>query len=231
MQLTYLKAGQLCLSDLGVAERVLGSKAFHNLVEYLFAVPAQRMRLMVNATSNVEALAAYWGRGGREELIKPLLASLARVPGGADISISALLPDFARLRLNRFPDREHDGPTVGAQDCIYSAMNFFRAVPDTNFLDSNYVQAVLKRDYEPVAEAPTFGDLILIHNEADELIHMCVFIAEEFVFTKNGMTSMEPWTLMRLEDVIGIYCGEKSPAKIGLLRLKEMQVSKTPAPA
>lgn len=227
-QLTYRQAGRLCLADLGVAEKILGHAAFQNLVEYLFAVPAYRLRLRVSATSDIEALATYWGKGGREELIKPLLKSLARVPGGTDISVSALLPDFARLRLYRYADAEHDGPAAAVQNCSYAAMNFFRTIPDTNFLDLAYTRDALKRDYEPVADAPALGDVIVLHNDAGELIHLCAFIAEDFVFTKNGMSALEPWTLMRIEDVIGVYFPKPDTAQIQLLRPKELQPPKPP---
>lgn len=220
-QLTYFSAGRLCLADLGVARKILGPEKFQNLVEFLFATPAYRLRLVVSAASDIDALAKYWGRGGREELIKPMLKSLARVPGGTDISVSALLPDFARLRLYHYPDVAHDGSTADAQDCIYSAMNFFNRTPDTNFINGDFVQRVLKRDYEPVANAPTFGDVVLFTGESKNVIHMCIYIADEFVFTKNGMSSREPWTLMRVEDVASIYCTDRAPARINLLRLKE----------
>lgn len=222
-RLTYLKAGQLCLSDLAVAEKILGHQAFQDLAEYMFAVPAYRLRLVVSAKSDIESLAAYWGRGGREERIKPILKSLARVPGGADISISALLPDFPRLRLYRFAEEQHDGPTAAIQNCSFSAMNFFHETPDTNFINLDYTQAVLRRDYEAVTDAPTMGDLILMKNDAGELIHICVYLAEDFTFTKNGVSSREPWTVMRIEDVAAVYCSKKDAAQIQLLRAKSLR--------
>lgn len=225
--LTYTMSGHLCLSDLAVAEKILGPKAFQNLVEYLFSLPAYRVRLKVTPASDIDTLAAYWGRGGREELIKPLLKSLARVPGGTDQNISALLPDFARLRLYRYANLEHDGPTAANQDCIFSAMNFFREVPDTNFLNPAYVTEALSRDYEGVTNALTLGDLILMQNSQGKVIHICVYIADEFVFTKNGASPTQPWVLMKMDDTLNIYSENKSSAEIRLLRLKASVTAKS----
>lgn len=221
-RLTYLKAGQLCLSDLAVAEKILGQKAFQDLAAYMFAVPAYRLRLVVSAQSDIDALAAYWGRGGHEERIRPILKSLARVPGGTDISISALLPDFPRLRLYRFAEEQHDGPTAAIQNCSFTAMNFFRETPDTNFINLDYTQEVLARDYAVVTDEPVLGDLILMRNEAGELIHICVYLAAEFAFTKNGVSAREPWTIMRIEDVAAIYCARQDAARIELRRAKNL---------
>jgi hypothetical protein len=216
-QLTYTNKGTVCISDLGIARKVLGEESFQKLVEFLYAIPAYRLTLFVPEGSDVDALAAYWGKGGREELIKPLLRSLAHVPGGADIGVSYLLPDFARLRLYRFPNAQND-PHAESEDCIYSSMNFFSKVPDTNFLDMNYVQAALTRDYEPARDVPTFGDLILLQDDAGQIVHMSVYIAGEFVFTKNGTNPSKPWALMRLDDMLAVYCGKDKNPHLQVLR-------------
>lgn len=231
-QLTYLNAGRLCLSDLDLARKVLGARAFENLVEFLFASPAYRLRLLVSAASDIDALAKYWGRGGREELIKPMLKSFARIPGGTDVAVSALLPDFARVRLFHYPDEKHDGPTVERQDCIYSALNFFNATPDARCLDDEHVREVLAKEYAPVTNGPEFGDLVLVRRSGGEVLHMCVYIADEFVFTKNGMGIEEPWTLMRADDVLDIYCPDRTGAQVNLLRQKRFnQPQSAPPPA
>ena len=225
----YVRAGSLCLSDLGIAEKVLGKAAFNRLVEYLFASPACRVSLLISGKSDINALAGYWGKGGREELIKPLLKSLAKVPGGAEIDVAELLPDFARLRLYRYPQDESAEPVANPKDCIYSAMNFFRATPDTNFFNTNYLQEVLGRDYEAASDAPTFGDLIVMQEENGEIIHMCVYIAANLVFTKNGASHTQPWTLMRIEDTARGYYGNKAPGPMQLLRLKQADPPSQPA--
>ena len=103
-RLTYRKWGELCFSDLEAAEDLLEPAEFQSLLEALYAIPAYALRLHVGPDSDVAALVKYWGKGGREKRIAPLLKALAKVPGGESISVSSLLPPFARLRLYTYPD-------------------------------------------------------------------------------------------------------------------------------
>jgi hypothetical protein len=54
------------------------------------------------------------------------------------------------------------------------------------------------------------GDLACFVGTTGEIVHTCVHIAADVVFTKNGQTPMAPWLLMRLGDVISIYDSGKS---------------------
>ena len=38
-----------------------------------------------------------------------------------------------------------------------------------------------------------------------EIVHSCVFIADEIAYTKNGASVLAPWALMTLSDVIEFY--------------------------
>jgi hypothetical protein len=40
------------------------------------------------------------------------------------------------------------------------------------------------------------------HNQA---LHMCVYIADGVVFTKNGADFKSPWVLMKLSDMLALY--------------------------
>jgi hypothetical protein len=35
--------------------------------------------------------------------------------------------------------------------------------------------------------------------------HAAVYVADNFVFTKNGVSSSRPWMLMRLGELMGYY--------------------------
>ena len=49
---------------------------------------------------------------------------------------------------------------------------------------------------------------------------MCVYIAEGFVFTKNGISRDQPWVLMRWTDVLKEYSGLYNTDKVVILRCK-----------
>ena len=95
------------------------------------------------------------------------------------------------MRLYTYPEAWTD-PTITVQDCLFTAMNFFNEPPDTHFLDRAYSRKVLESDYEPIPDGPAFGDLVALFNQQDNAVHACVYIADDFVFTKNGTNAEQP---------------------------------------
>jgi hypothetical protein len=217
--LTYREKDFLCFSDLEAAQELLDPREFHSVLETLYVLPAYALRLQVTPESDVQGLIMYWGRGGREKLIGPLIKAMSKVPGGGPINVSRLLPPFAQLHLDTYPDSWLD-PTANLQDCVFSSLNFFNEPPDTNLLDHAYAQRVLDTDYAPVHGDAGFGDLLVFMNSKGVPVHMCVNIAGNFVFTKNGINPAQPWVLMRLSDAMQLYFSPDAPGRMLALRRK-----------
>lgn len=203
--LIYNDSHTECFCDLELARELISPEEFTRLTETIYQIPVYRLSLMVKPDSDVDALANYWGKGGREDIVRPLLMALTKVPEGTGINISFLLPSFPRLRLFTYPETWHD-PEIESEDCTFSSMNFFNDKPDTNFFNPNHLAQVLPVEYEPVRGKPTFGDVIAVMSPNEQVIHMCVYIAGDFVFTKNGLNSGSPWAFMQLSDVYVAYC-------------------------
>ncbi|HON06661.1 MAG TPA: hypothetical protein PLW02_01025, partial [Verrucomicrobiota bacterium] len=89
----------------------------------------------------------------------------------------------------------------------------FNRPPDDRFLDGDYIQQVLHSQYYNAGTNYIFGDLIMLIEEDNKAIHMCVYIADNVVFTKNGAQELQPWILMKLPDMLKIYQTNK-PLKI-----------------
>ncbi|MDB6056260.1 MAG: hypothetical protein JWO95_104, partial [Verrucomicrobiales bacterium] len=106
--LCYTNDGLLSFCDVGLASAKLKPSEFDGLIRVLYSVPTVRLRLRVHPDSDINQLVSYWGRGGREKRVRPMLESLARLPGGDTVAIAYLLPGAARLRLFTFPDTERD---------------------------------------------------------------------------------------------------------------------------
>jgi len=220
-RLAYTNAGSVCFADLEAMQRTLAPREFDQLVEALYRVPAYALRLRVMPKCDTDALVKYWGKGGREKRVAPLLRSLARVPGGGSINISYFLPPFVRLRLYTFP-ASWDDPAAVKQDCVFTSLNFFNATPDTNYLDPSYTQKVLETDYTPVNGRPEFGDVAYLLDANGAGLHMCVLIADDFVFTKNGINPAMPWVIMKLADVLATYYPPDQSGKVLFLRRKDL---------
>ena len=156
-----------------------------------------------------------------EKRVRPLLESMAKLPRpeGTSMSISAFFPTFARSRLFTYPSSWNE-PQASREDCIWTAMNFFNDQPDMRFLDTAYSRETLLKEYEILHDKPGYGDLVCVINEHGDLLHTCVYIADDFVFTKNGINQLQPWVLMKLTDMLLFFPSEK-PHRLAILRHKE----------
>ena len=178
------------------------------------------VRVHVTPESDVEALVKYWGRGGREKRIRPLIESVANLPAGEDLNVSFLLPQFARLRLYVFPDPDGDLKEAKT-DCFYTALNFFNTKSDERFLDPVIRKQTFDNEYQVIRGQPLLGDLLMFFNPKGEAFHVAVYVAQDIVFTKNGENYLQPWVLMRMDDLMAFY-GSEAPLRMFIYRRKDM---------
>lgn len=216
-ELTYTnRYGAICLADIALLQQRLTPQEFRQFLRSLYSEPAVLVSLRIPSGSSLPALAAYWGRGEREEEVLSLLQGLAEVPGGGSLSVGHLLPPFARNRL--FTYRSDTNHVASEQDCFWTAVNFFRRNPDPRLKAGVSPHQILLEDYAESREAPRLGD-VLIFMQGGSAIHACVHVAGEVVFTKNGANLRQPWILMRLPDLITRYSSDQ-PLSIITLRPK-----------
>jgi hypothetical protein len=220
--LLYPRRGRLLFSDtevlLGTLSEASDRKRLHEMVhrKATFLV-----HLEIDKTSDIDAMVAYWTYPGRPKGLRTLFESLARVPGGADLDITHLLPPFARQRLYTFPDPAPVDSIAQRHDCLWTSFNFFGDAPDDRFIEPGYAGKVIARDYKQVT-APRFGDLAVLTDENQESVHFAVYLADNLVFTKNGAHQMQPWMLMTLPDVVTFYSITRpKPLAVRYLRRKD----------
>jgi hypothetical protein len=161
-------------------------------------------RLKIDAESDVEALAGYWGVGGRHKDVLPLINSIQRLEGGLNMSLIYLLPHFIRdhLYMYPFPSPDLQAPK---QDCFWSAFNAMSTQPDDRFSDTQFAGQTLIKDYYNIAQPSQLGDLVFLSDSDNQAIHAAVYIADDIVFTKNGFHCTQPWILMHLKDMVETY--------------------------
>jgi hypothetical protein len=218
-RLCYTNDGLISFADLDVASKKLSSTEFDSLIRTLYAVPTVRLRLRVDANTDLNRIIQYWGKGGREKRIRPMLESLARLPGGDSVAIAYLLPGVARMRLYTFPDPTR-APEEAREDCFFTALNFFNKYADNRFFDKTQSRQALQNDYALVTDSPSYGDLITLVNGSGDAVHVAVYIAEDIVFTKNGVNILQPWVLMRMDDMMS-YFPSPEPLRVAIFRKKE----------
>ncbi|MFO1477259.1 MAG: hypothetical protein U1F98_11470 [Verrucomicrobiota bacterium] len=221
-QLTYTNSGYLCLADLQVLPARLSPIEVQRVIQTLSKVPAYRLRLRVGPESDVDNLVAYWGKGGRENQIRPLLESMRALPEGGWIGVERLLPPMPQLRLDTFPAATAD-PQSREEDCVWTSLNFYRDPPDNRFLDPVYARSALATEYQPVRGKPSFGDVLALVDASGSSLHMCVYLADDFVFTKNGIDRSQPWVIMKLSDTLACYPSERE-RRLLVFRLKPAEL-------
>lgn len=215
----YRRGDALCFADMIEIMSRLSSTEEKRLVAKMFSRETTLLvKLRVDEGTDVEPLVNYWGKQGQAKDLRPLLESLARTPGGAMLDLVHLLTPFARERLYTYPFPS-ENPNEKARDCFWSAMNFFNVNPDDRFTKFEEVKRTIYTDYYPVEGDPTFGDVIWFIDTKGIAIHSAVYIAQNFLFTKNGANPNEPWILMDLDDLLAVYA-INAPLHMTAYRLK-----------
>jgi hypothetical protein len=189
-----------------VRPHIRDTAELQRLVKTLLRHSTMLVRLSVPRDAEVDALADYWGRGGRRTDIRPLLESIAGGDTSRSVDIVHLLPTFARNNLYRYPKlttEDFDRPVLA--NCLWSALNFFRSTPDDRYLEPEFAISALRKDYFVVEHGYQLGDIIAFLDDEGDLFHVAVYIADNLAFSKNGTSPMAPWTFMRIDQLQEYY--------------------------
>lgn len=220
-KLTYQSCGLSFFSD---SELVLAGIADKEerlrLLKALTYQTAVLARLRLTKDSDIDKIIGYWGTtpGVRAKDLRPLLESVARTPEGSSISLLYLLPQFARERLYTFPLPTQAGDT--RMDCHWTALNFLNATPDDRLQDTAYASEYIKQRFYQIGKPSMCGDIIFLLDSKGGVIHSAVHIADDIVFTKNGVNYAQPWILMRRQNLLDVYTRTEAP-KVLYYRRKE----------
>ena len=211
---TYFSDPEIVLSHLGTPEER------SDFLQDLTSQSAVMMRLLIRPDADIDKPLNYWALSMPGVLMKdlrPLFESQKRLGEGGSISILYLLPPIARDKLFTTPL-----PSTGSQkmpDCHWTALNYFKETPDPRMVDNEYAARYIAENYYQIAKPGVAGDLVLVLNQQDQVIHSSVYIADDVVFTKNGINYAQPWILMRINDMMGNF-SQLEPVKIGFMRRK-----------
>lgn len=224
-RLLYPRDGLLLLADLLPALRQLPNR--DEQIQFVKAVSRKMsvlVKLRITPDLDVDELAEYWGTGGRSKDLRALLRTLKRVEGGCTLDVAHLLPGFARRRIYTFP-YVTSSPDLAYQDCHWTALNFFNDLPEDRFADLNVVSETVASDYYQISAPSQLGDLVFLADNQANVVHSAVYLADDLVFTKNGVRFTEPWTLMKMGDMTAVYNATRptsDPLKVLYYRRNEL---------
>jgi hypothetical protein len=220
LRLVYPAGDRMMLSDLGAVYTLLPTRR-EQLSAHRAAlrVPALVVLLERPAPEEVGAIARYWTYG-RDKSVAQLIASFAADPSRRFLDIVHLLSPVERELLNTYFTPTAPAPTPS---CFWTAFNFGAEQPDERFLvlpgiwteHRELAARELAEKYEPLPAPSRLGDIIAYRPRGEMTIdHVCVLLADDLVFTKNGFTFSSPWCISRLADL-----DEQYLAKPGMERV------------
>lgn len=221
-QLLYKRHGFTYFSDPELVIRGISSEK--DRMKFLQALTAQNsvlLRLLIRNRADIDKPLNYWALSMPGVLLKdlrPFLESQRRLPQGGSISILYLLPPLARERLFTapLPPKPDDGKLP---DCHWTALNFFNLSPDPKMSDVEHASRFISENYYEIAQPAIAGDLLLLLDPQGRVVHSAVYLADDVVFTKNGINYAQPWILMRIKDLQASFSALE-PMKVAYFRRK-----------
>jgi hypothetical protein len=207
LRLIYPSGDRVMLSDFGALYQLLDTR-LEQLSAHRAALrmPAMVVLLERPAPADVPALAAYWSYG-RDKNVRHFLESFAADPNQQYLDIIHLLSPVERELINTYFT---PAGTEAVPSCFWTAFNFGAERPDDRFLvipgvwteHRELAFKELAEKYEAISAPNRLGDVIAYRRKgASAYEHVCVFLADDLVFTKNGFTFSAPWRITRLGEI------------------------------
>lgn len=203
-RLCYVKFRRVYFADPEIFELLRSPEEARELIQTISRVPTMIMKLRVTPESDIAALLEYWGRFRKGDELDCLLRSMARVPEGASLNVAHFMRAVPQSRIYTYPE-----PDDERHDCFWTAFNFFRDEPERDLANPADYNQLLRAGFTIVKDKPRFGDLMLLLEGGDTAAHMCVYVAADVVYTKNGIDPKQPWVLMRMQDMMTLYASDK----------------------
>ena len=197
---SFVHGGTRFFADLSwLCHRVPDEAGRAAFFRVLRARPGIDLSLRVRAGDDLDRVARWWATPGRVAAVRDRLQEALR-DGSGRVPLRDVLPPMPRARLGTYP------PRGTRYDCFWTALNF--AAPTA--------------EGGPMADRPTFehtvagwrvvpldalrlGDALAFRRADGTADHAAVYLAEDFVLTKDGWSMHRPWEVARIGAVRAIY--------------------------
>ncbi len=201
--LVYISQNVCCISDLHlIAPLIKTTPEWIKLLRTIYRSPALDVYLKIEKGEDTGKLIDYWKNLNRFQFITMKFQSIQNKASDVRINIGDLLPAIPRIRLNTFASNEESDQY--SMDCHWATFNFFNDQYD----DRPILLNKICRPLFPEEEQPKFGDIYLMTDINNNVVHSCVYIASNIVFSKNGLnsaTSNTPFMLSYFDKVLALY--------------------------
>ena len=219
--LLYRRGPQNVLSDYSLAVGRLESAQLKvEFTKLLMRGQSYMVRLRVSPETDLDALRAYWqiDRSALKEL--PILEAVATTEGAGYLDLIHLLPPVPKQFFGTYP-RASMAVAQDFPDCFWTAFNFLDSEPSARNLDFP-VDRLSGTRWRTINGPLRFGDMIVIEQAEDgHALHACTYIADDLVYTKNGLSLLRPFVIQKLSTVLGSYF-EPGTTRLRYLRHRDL---------
>lgn len=202
-RLTYPLGNSLAFSDIPlVLSRIETASEEQTFLRAITRNRSLVLRMAISPESDFATLKDYWSAGKKGKDIMSFFDSISFTPDVEKVDVIHLLPPTPRKYLNTFPSLSlaMEGQFPGH---FWTSLNFTRHNPLPDFDSDDYSIAYIKKFFERIQPPFRFGDLVIVVDpEKRAIIHSCIYIADDIVYTKNGRSPMRPFMFMKLNDLI-----------------------------
>jgi hypothetical protein len=201
-QLSYPKGNLTLFADWNVfLQKLTGSETQRReMLQVLSRRPATVAKLHLTPETDLEAMMRYWGVAGLTKIMQPALEAVTRIPQGRTVPFLAVLPPFARERLNTYPG----SADASRQDSFWTAFNFFSLRPEPVVTDPAHWARKLSAEYFSVFADPRYGDILVVARPNGEVVQAAVYLADDLVFARPGTMPWEPWVILSVADLLEV---------------------------
>lgn len=210
---TVYPAGKAsCFSDVSLLMSLTQSHDEARLVlKALSRTRTALLRLRLDDSDDLAKIRSYWsgGKANAKDFL-PLLESIATNPMVEYLDIIHVLPPYARKLMYTYP---HASLAIGGRypDCHWTSLNFFNYRPEGRLFDTVGATMFVRENFMRGEPPYAYGDVLFFTDAAGNAIHSCVYLADDFVFTKNGANLISPWIIMKRQEVIDRYSVVEEP--------------------
>ena len=160
------------------------------------------LRLRLTSHDTLAPLLDYWSQNIRLKETQPIMESIIRTPGVERLDLTHILPPTARKYLYTFPTTA-EGINGIFPNSLWTSLNFFEFSPKVRYNSPDKAAEQLQSHFERVLPPFRYGDVItLVEPTTGKLLHSCIFIADNVVYSKNNSSMLTPWVLQTDADMM-----------------------------
>ncbi len=197
---TFESNGNRYFSDLSwLCSRVTDDAGRSSFFRVLRKRAGIDLSLRLRATDDLDAIARWWGMRTRVDAVRARLGR-ALADGAQTLPLRELLPPMPSARAGTF------APRGTRFDCFWTALNFNGSTVEGGPMEdrASFDQAVARWESVPLDELRA-GDVIAFRTGEGTTLHAAVYLADDFVFTKDGWSMHRPWEFGRLSALRQTY--------------------------